>query len=161
MALHAGRMPEIIVEEMREEHLPGVLEIENRSFPTPWSRKAFLSELRDNAFAHYIVLLDGDRVVGYGGMWLLFDEAHVTNIAIHPAYRGRGLGGFLLTEMERRAAARGMKRMTLEVRPSNVMAQRLYRKHGFQPRGLRRGYYADTREDAIIMWKDDLQAGNP
>ncbi len=155
-----ARDTEITFTEMREEHLPQVLDIENRSYPTPWSRRAFLSELQDNAFADYIVALMGDRVVGYAGMWLLFDEAHITNIAVHPDVRGRRIGDLLLTELERRAIARGARRMTLEVRPSNAAAQRLYKSHGFQPRGLRRGYYSDTREDAIIMWKDDLEPEN-
>jgi ribosomal-protein-alanine N-acetyltransferase len=147
--------------DMEVRHLPAVLEIERRSFPTPWSERAFLSELTQNAYAHYIVALRGLRVVGYGGMWLILDEAHITNLAVHPAERGRGLGERLLTELERRAAAHGCTRMTLEVRPSNLVAQALYRKHGFEPRGRRPGYYSDTREDAIIMWKEGLDARNP
>jgi ribosomal-protein-alanine N-acetyltransferase len=149
------------VVEMDVAHIPQVLEIERRSFPTPWSERAFLSELTQNAYAHYIVVLTGVRVVGYAGMWLILDEAHVTNIAVHPDFRGRHLGDRLLVELQKRALAHGCTRMTLEVRPSNPVAQHLYRKHGFEPRGLRPGYYTDTREDAIIMWKDGLDAGNP
>ncbi len=141
--------------------LSGVLDIERRSFATPWSERAFISELTQNAYAHYVVALRGHQVVGYAGMWLILDEAHLTNIAVHPAERGRGLGDALLTEMERRAVAEGCLRMTLEVRPSNPAAQALYRKHGFLVRGRRPGYYADTHEDALIMWKDDLGPQTP
>lgn len=143
--------------DMQVAHVPSVLEIERRSFPTPWSERAFISELTQNAYAHYIVGLAGGRVIGYGGMWLILDEAHVTNIAVHPDYRGRQVGHRLLSELERRAAAQGCTCMTLEVRPSNAKAQRLYKQHGFQPKGLRPGYYTDTHEDAIIMWKDSLE----
>jgi len=152
---------EFRIADMDVRHVPQILEIERRSFPTPWSERAFFSELTQNAYAHYIVALHGDRVVGYGGMWLILDEAHVTNIAVHPDYRGRHVGELLLTSLETRALANGCRRMTLEVRPSNAVAQRLYKKHNFQPKGLRPGYYTDTREDAIIMWKDGLDAGNP
>jgi ribosomal-protein-alanine N-acetyltransferase len=147
--------------DMQLAHIPAVLDIERRSFPTPWSERAFVSELTQNAYAHYIVALLGPRVVGYAGMWLVLDEAHVTNIAVHPDFRGQRIGHRLLLELERRAAVHGCTRMTLEVRPSNVRAQRLYRQHGFQPRGLRPGYYTDTHEDAIIMWKEGLEAGSP
>jgi ribosomal-protein-alanine N-acetyltransferase len=141
---------------MQVRHLPMVLDIERRSYPTPWSERAFLSELTQNAYARYIVGLRGQRVLAYAGMWLILDEAHVTNVAVHPAERGRGLGDALLSELERRAAASGCRRMTLEVRPSNAVAQALYVKHGFVARGRRPGYYSDTHEDAIVMWKDDL-----
>jgi ribosomal-protein-alanine N-acetyltransferase len=143
--------------DMEVRHVAGVLEIERRSFPTPWSERAFVSELTHNAYAHYLVALRGARVSGYAGMWLILDEAHITNIAVHPLERGRGLGDRLLSELERRAAAQGCRRMTLEVRPSNAVAQALYRKHGFEARGRRPGYYSDTHEDAIVMWKDGLQ----
>lgn len=159
-ALGAGG-EDVTIDEMRVEDVDQVVEIERLSYRTPWSRRAFLSELRDNAYADYIVARCGGRVVGYAGMWLLFDEAHITNIAVHPAYRGRKIGDLLLSQLERRAARRGMKSMTLEVRPSNPVAQALYRKHGFVPRGIRRGYYSDTREDAIIMWKDGLEDADP
>ena len=143
--------------DMTLRHVPGVLAIERRSFPTPWSERAFVSELTQNAYAHYIVALRGPRqVLGYAGMWVILDEAHITNIAVHPLERRQGLGDGLLLELERRAYGHGCRSMTLEVRPSNPEAQRLYRRHGFEPRGLRRGYYADTHEDAIIMWKDQL-----
>lgn len=144
---------EFMIVPMREEHLEQVLAIEEVSFPTPWSRNSYLRELSDNQFAHYYVCLQGDRVVGYMGMWLIIDEAHITTIAVHPDYRGKYLGRFMLEELMARAAALGADKMTLEVRLSNRIAQRLYRRVGFVPAGIRKGYYTDTKEDAIIMWK--------
>ncbi len=149
----------VVMADMQLRHVAGVLDIERRSFHTPWSERAFVSELTQNAYAHYIVALRGARVVGYGGMWLVLDEAHVTNIAVHPDERGHGLGERLLSTLEARAAAHGCRRMTLEVRPSNTVAQNLYRKHAFVTRGRRPGYYTDTHEDALIMWKTLTPAG--
>lgn len=141
---------------MRQEDLDHVIEIESASFPTPWSRNAFASELFHNSRACYLVASVGERVVGYIGTWLILDEAHVTNIAVHPDYRRQGIGETLLRSMMTVAASRGAKRMTLEVRVSNRPAQRLYEKLGFARIGLRRGYYHDNNEDAIIMWKEGL-----
>lgn len=149
-------MAQVRIEPMNPEDVGAVAEIERSSFPTPWSERAFLTELRENAYAEYIVARRGGAVVGYAGMWLIFDEAHITNVAVHPRFRGRGFGHGLLSELERRARRRGIQRMTLEVRPSNTEAQVLYRKHGFEAVGVRRGYYSDTGEDAIIMWKEEL-----
>ena len=147
---------EPVIRAMRLEDLPEVMVIERASFPTPWSEKAFRGELTANDYAHYIVAeLDG-RVVGYGGMWIVFEEGHVTNIAVHPDYRRRGVGRRLLEALIQRAAERGCDRMTLEVRKSNTPAQQLYRSFGFEPRGIRKGYYTDTNEDAIVMWKYGL-----
>lgn len=147
--------------DMELRHLGGVLDIERRSFPTPWSERAFISELTQNAYAHYVVALRGAHVIAYAGMWLILDEAHITNIAVHPTERGQGLGEAMLMELQGRAGAHGCRRMTLEVRPSNTVARALYRKHGFVARGMRPGYYSDTREDAIIMWKEGLGEDNP
>ncbi|MBC7335045.1 MAG: ribosomal protein S18-alanine N-acetyltransferase [Clostridia bacterium] len=138
---------------MQASHLDQVLQIERVSFPTPWSRQAFLSELYHNDFAHYYVCLLDGRVVGYAGMWVILDEAHVTNVAVHPQYRGQQIGQRLLAYLLGEAAGRGAARITLEVRPSNQPAQHLYQKLGFKPVGVRKGYYTDTHEDAIIMWR--------
>ncbi len=162
MPVAVKRVPEPVhLADMELRHIHGVLEIERQSFPTPWSERAFVSELTQNAYAHYIVALRSSQVVGYAGMWLILDEAHITNIAVHPDERRHGLGHDLLTELEVRAYNLGCLRMPLEVRPSNPVAQRLYRRHGFEPRGLRPGYYSDTHEDAIIMWKDELVPASP
>jgi ribosomal-protein-alanine N-acetyltransferase len=129
-----------------------VLQIERASFTAPWSRSAFVGELTQNHFARYSVVCLGERIVGYGGMWLIVDEAHVTNIAVAPDVRGQGLGERLLRYMMALAVAQGSGRMTLEVRVSNETAQNLYRKMGFEESGVRPGYYTDNREDALIMW---------
>lgn len=155
MSVHAGQreIPEITIGLMGLEDLPQVMEIERRSYLTPWSRGAFVSELMERERARYIVArLDG-RVVGYAGMWLILDEAHVTNIAVHPEYRNQRIGHRLLKAVEEHSEARGIKEITLEVRASNEPAKRLYRNHGFVPTGVRPGYYRDTDEDAIIMTK--------
>ncbi|MGI6224769.1 MAG: ribosomal protein S18-alanine N-acetyltransferase [Peptococcales bacterium] len=153
-------MPELTGFRLRKMELGDidqVVEIENVSFPTPWSTFAFTCELLDNNFANYLVLtLDNDQntIIGYGGMWIILDEAHVTNIAIAPSYRGKRLGEYLLREMMVRALAKGAEKMTLEVRVSNTNAQKLYKRLGFKATGLRKGYYLDNDEDAIIMWVD-------
>lgn len=137
---------------MRIDDIDTICDIERESFSTPWSAGAFHNELTNNHFAHYIVMeLDGE-VVGYGGMWLIVDEAHITNIAVRTQYRGRKLGERLLMQIQSAAIFLGAERITLEVRASNVIAQRLYAKLGFIPAGLRKGYYTDNGEDAIIMW---------
>ncbi|AEG14165.1 ribosomal-protein-alanine acetyltransferase [Desulfofundulus kuznetsovii DSM 6115] len=147
---------ELTFVEMSCDHLDEVLAIEQVSFTTPWSRHAFTYELLQNEFAVYIVVLAGQKVVGYAGMWLVLDEAHVTNVAVHPQYRRRHIGRKLMQELMRRAVTLGASRMTLEVRTSNHVARHLYASLGFVERGRRRGYYTDTNEDAVIMWKDPL-----
>ncbi|MCG0240037.1 MAG: ribosomal protein S18-alanine N-acetyltransferase [Firmicutes bacterium] len=134
----------------------GVVAVERLCFLTPWSRQAFVRELTENPHARYLVARAGGTVVGYAGMWLVLDEAHVTNVAVHPDWRRQGLGERLMRGLMDWARAEGATRMTLEVRVSNQPAQELYRKLGFQPSGIRRGYYTDTGEDALIMWKDPL-----
>lgn len=146
--------PQFCFENMKKMHLEGVLEIERSSFPTPWSREAYAHEIAGNDFACYLVALFDGKVVGYCGMWIILDEAHVTTIAVHPVYRGRGLGNSLLHRMIFEAKRRGCLKMTLEVRPSNHTALKLYAKTGFISHGKRPGYYTDTGEDAIIMWMD-------
>ncbi|HHV58014.1 MAG TPA: ribosomal protein S18-alanine N-acetyltransferase [Firmicutes bacterium] len=141
---------------MTVDDIPGVLEVEVESFTTPWKRDAFFFELLHNKVAHYLVAKAGDRVVGYGGMWILVDEAHVTNIAVHPDWRRRGVGETLLKRLLAEAKEHGADRMTLEVRKSNWSARRLYEKLGFVVLGCRRNYYSETHEDALIMWKYDL-----
>lgn len=148
------------LEEMKEQHIGGVLQIERVSFPTPWSQQAFTYEITQNNFAYYVVALDEGQVLGYAGMWMVLDEAHITNVAVHPDQRGKKLGKALMLEMMRQALLRGAVRMTLEVRPSNYVARQLYQALGFKEKGLRKKYYTDTNEDAIIMWAD-LVPGMP
>lgn len=137
---------------MTVEDLPEILELEKKSCPAPWSKQTFMDELTRNHLAHYHVVTLDERAIGYCGMWMIIDEAHVTNLAIHPDFQGRGLGKALLMHMMAEAVRLGAKKMTLEVRASNHIAQSLYKKLGFTASGIRRGYYTDNHEDAIIMW---------
>lgn len=137
---------------MREEDIDQILEVEHASFTTPWSREAFYNEIHNNKFAVYIIIEADGKIVGYCGAWIVIDEAHVTNIAILPEYRGMKLGEALLRKMMLTAISMGAKSMTLEVRVTNYTAQSLYRKLGFQEGGLRKNYYSDNQEDARVMW---------
>lgn len=153
--------PEISIENMTLDDLDRVLEIEAQSYKTPWSRRAFTSEVSENSYAHYYVCRMMGRIVGYVGMWVILDEAHITNIAVDPECRRQRIGQRMLEAMFDKARHYGATRMTLEVRVTNSGAQTLYKKLGFVERGLRKGYYTDTNEDAIIMWKDDLGPQRP
>jgi len=140
------------IRRMNFMDVDAVLKVENEAFTTPWSRAAFEAETSDNELAYYLVVDVGGVIAGYAGMWLIIDEAHVTNIALAAAYRGAGLGEQLVRALMELARERGAGSMTLEVRVSNVKAQALYTKLGFVSRGKRRNYYTDNREDALIMW---------
>lgn len=144
----------MIYRPMTIEDIPQVYLVERRSFPNPWSKNIFLSELTRNDAAMYIVAVVDERVVGYAGIWIILDEGHITNIAVDPAFRRRGIGQGLLNELTKFALGRGVVAMTLEVRVSNTGAQALYEKLGFVPRGIRREYYQDNKEDALIMWRE-------
>lgn len=148
-------MREIVIRKMVPEDIDGVIQVEQQSFLTPWSRQTFDEETK-NMLAHYLVLEDNGMIAGYAGMWVIIDEAHITNVAILPAYRRQGLGEKLLQALIALAVQQGAKSMTLEVRTSNTAAKDLYRKYGFIAEGLRPNYYTDTHEDALIMWKYGL-----
>ncbi|MCM3404956.1 ribosomal protein S18-alanine N-acetyltransferase [Cytobacillus oceanisediminis] len=137
---------------MNEEDIDDVLEIEHKSFATPWSREAFFNELTQNQFALYVVLEEENKVIGYCGAWIVVDEAHITNVALLPEYRGRKLGEALMRKLMETASEMGAITMTLEVRVSNFTAQALYRKLGFQNGAIRKNYYTDNQEDALVMW---------
>ena len=139
---------------MQLNDIPYVVELEKQAFTLPWTAKAFRNELAHNHFAKYMVMEWDSQIIGYGGMWFIMDEAHITNIAVRSGYRGRKLGARLLKEMMKTASFVGMKKMTLEVRVSNHVAQNLYHKFGFSQAGVRPRYYSDNNEDALIMWAD-------
>jgi [ribosomal protein S18]-alanine N-acetyltransferase len=134
------------------EDIDQVMVIEHESFTIPWSREAFYNELVQNQFAVYLVLEVEDRIVGYCGVWIVVDEAHITNVALLPEYRGRKLGEALMRKVIEVAKEKGAKTMTLEVRMTNTIAQSLYRKLGFQGGAIRKNYYTDNHEDALVMW---------
>lgn len=129
-----------------------VYEIEKQSFTLAWTKEAFEQEMLKNEFAYYVLAETQEGVVGYCGMWLVMDEAHITNIAISPKERGKKFGEALMREAIETAKAQGAKLMTLEARVSNIAALNLYKKLGFKNGGIRKGYYTDNQEDAIVMW---------
>ncbi|HET9061557.1 MAG TPA: ribosomal protein S18-alanine N-acetyltransferase [Acidimicrobiales bacterium] len=141
---------------MHRRHLPAVLRIEHRSHPRPWSLGVFNSELSQGAARYYTVARHAGRVVGYGGIMFVADEAHVTNIAVAPACRRQGIGRALLAHLAIEASARGCQSMTLEVRASNEAAKRMYELFGFVQAGVRHNYYPETHEDGLVMWLYDL-----
>lgn len=149
-------MTGVFIRNMVVDDIDDVVEIEHQSFSLPWSREAFEAEVCDNDLAVYLIMTSGKQVIGYGGMWIILDEAHVTNIAILPSYRGKGLGKILLNAMIKAAKGQGAQSMTLEVRAGNIVAQKLYAGFGFKNCGVRPGYYTDNREDALIMWLDAM-----
>lgn len=144
---------EIIIRKMELDDLDSIMEIEKQSFTTPWTRNAFEMEIRDNLLAHYIVAVIDGKIVGYGGIWFIIDEGHITNIAVSSDYRGIGVGNKLIFGLIDLCNENNINNMTLEVRKSNIIAQNLYKKYGFIDFGVRPGYYSDNNEDAIIMWK--------
>lgn len=141
--------------EMVPEDAAAVEQVEKACFSMPWSRESFWQEAA-NEQTCYLLALWEDRVIGYAGAWLAAGEAQVTNVAIHPDYRGRGFATGLMARLIREVKARGATAMTLEVRPSNTAALALYAKFGLKSVGRRKGYYQDNGEDAIIMWNTKL-----
>lgn len=144
------------IEPMAIADLTAVQAIEQASFRTPWPSDAYLSELTTNRLATYLVVRAGSEVIGYGGIWMMVDEAHITTFAIDPRWRRRGVGEHLLVAILDLSVARGAREATLEVRISNIAARRLYEKYGFRPVGLRPRYYTDDGEDALIMTTETL-----
>lgn len=173
-----------LVEPMGLDDISQVRRIEQRTFPNPWPRDSYRREVLDNERARYLVLrraaggraakpaprrpfplnlltlgMDrarADDIVGFAGLWLMMDEAHITTLAVDTPYQGRGLGEVLLLESAKLSRRAGATRMTLEVRVSNLIAQRLYRKYDFADSGIRPRYYSDDFEDALVMWSEDI-----
>jgi ribosomal-protein-alanine N-acetyltransferase len=146
----------VVVEPMRLEDVAAVHEIERLSFRTPWPAYAFEQELKGNRLAHYVVARAGDNVVGFAGIWMMVDEAHITTFSVHPEWRRQQIGRQLLLSLVELSVTIGARRMTLEVRASNESAQRLYRSFGFEVAGRRPGYYTDDGEDALVMTTPEL-----
>ncbi len=150
----------IVVDRMTVDDLAAVYVIEHDSFSAPWPAHAYRQEIEQNRLAHYIVARYGDEIVGFAGIWLMVDEAHVTTFATRTAWRRQGIGERLLVALLDLAVARGATEATLEVRPTNIPARRLYEKFGFKVVGVRPRYYSDNNEDALIMTTDTLD-GRP
>ena len=150
-------MSNIVFRPMRAGDVARVAELERICFRTPWSYSSLLGEL-SNDVAYYIVAELEGTVIGYAGEWIMFDEAHMTNIAVDPGYRGRGVARRMIIALMREALSRGGERMTLEVRETNHTAQRLYASLDFAYAGTRKHYYTDTGENALILWNDCIIA---
>jgi [ribosomal protein S18]-alanine N-acetyltransferase len=146
------------ISRMKRRHLKGVMAIERQVYPRPWSPSLFLSEMSETTNRAYLVARSGREVVGYGGVICYGDEAHVTTIAVDPAHHRRKIGTRLMFELLTEAIAMGARAVSLEVRMSNWGAQRMYGRFGFRPVGVRKGYYQETAEDALVMWVDDVHS---
>ena len=149
---------DLVIVPMRRAHIRKIMPIEQQVYPRPWTAQVFVEELEQTRVGkrHYLVGTIGDELVGYGGLLYVENDAHVTNIAVHPMWRSRGIATELLLDLAWEANRRGCEAMTLEVRHTNVAAQQLYRRFGFVPAGVRKKYY-ENRDDAIVMWCAGVQ----
>jgi ribosomal-protein-alanine N-acetyltransferase len=142
---------------MRRRHLRGVMAIERQAYARPWSPNLFVAEITEPNNRHYLVARIDKEVTGYAGLICYGDEAHITNIAVDPMLQGHGIAHRLLYEQLLAAERMGGTAVSLEVRVTNWRAQRVYGRFGFHPVGIRRNYYAELHEDALIMWTDDIR----
>lgn len=146
-------MKKIVIEGMKVDDIDSVVEVENDCFSIPWSKDSFVQEITKNHLAFYLVAKVDEKAVGYIGVWKIMNEGHITNVAVHSAFRRQGIGERLISELLSLCEKNEMDCFTLEVRETNEPAKALYRKFGFYEIGRRKGYYQDNGEDAIIMWK--------
>lgn len=140
----------IEIRKMRKEDAGELYRLDKKCFSIPWSEKSFIEEF-ENELAYYFVMTDDNDIIGYIGLWNILGEGHITNIALHPRYRGKGLSKRLMNALFCFAQENTLCSITLEVRESNTTAQNLYLKYGFKKIGKRKRYYSDNKEDAIIM----------
>jgi len=149
-------MADLRIRRMTMLDVPAVAALEAASFPQPWSRQAFEYEMRENPVARYLVAERAGQLLGFAGAHLIFEEGHITNVVVARSVRGQGLGRALMDALMQYAANLGARYLTLEVRESNQAAISLYSSLGFIRVGVRRGYYQDNREDALLMVCDNL-----
>ena len=142
----------VTLNQMKASNLNDVLNVSSLSLKESWSRESLEKEL-SNPLAKYMVAEVNNKVVGFAGLWAICNEGHITNIAVHPNYRGQGIGSKLVESLIENSSSWYINSLTLEVRASNKIAQNLYKKYGFKEEGMRKHYYQDNNEDAIIMWK--------
>ena len=142
------------IHKLEERFLDQIYEIEKVTFKDPWSKSSYEAEITNPVAVYRVITVEGE-VVAYGGFWKIFDEGHITNVAVKEEFRQKGLGTLLMKALVEEAKKREICSMTLEVRLSNVKAQRLYEKFNFKSAGVRPKYYADG-EDAVIMWLEDI-----
>ena len=145
-------MKTLRIESMRPEDLPEVMAIEKQTFPVPWTRQNFLHEIRDNPFSsNWVVRSEAGEIVAYANVWVVDRELRINNIAVREASRRQGYGAGLMIHLTELGRGKGCECASLEVRPSNLPALRLYEKLGFRVVARRKGYYSDSREDALVM----------
>ncbi|HEY6539028.1 MAG TPA: ribosomal protein S18-alanine N-acetyltransferase [Candidatus Dormibacteraeota bacterium] len=149
---------QLVFSPMRDDDIPRVRAIELAVFPTPWPGSAYQRELNNNRAAHYLCLWRNGQLVGYGGLWAVGEESHVTTIGVAAEYQGQGYGRAIFTALVNRSYELRANFISLEVRPQNEPAIRLYQSFGFKVIGRRRGYYTDNGEDALVMWSDLIHA---
>ncbi|MGM9986890.1 MAG: ribosomal protein S18-alanine N-acetyltransferase [Bacillaceae bacterium] len=142
---------QVAFREMEASDLDKVVYVEEQSFTLPWKKEMFQEDL-NNPYADYLVIEHEGEIIGYCGTWVVFEDAQITNIAVLPSFRGKKLGEQLLKTVIDRLKQKNVSILSLEVRVSNKVAQNLYRKLGFQEGGIRKGYYKDNHEDAVVMW---------
>jgi [ribosomal protein S18]-alanine N-acetyltransferase len=147
---------QVTLSPMRRRHVRDVLAIERVVYPRPWSAALFFSELAQRTTRLYLVAHQGRSLVGYGGLMCHLDEGHITTLAVRPEFQHRKVGSRVLLALVEEARSRPVRSLALEVRVANWPAQRLYSWFGFRPVGVRKNYYAETGEDALVMWIDDL-----
>ena len=157
IGVEQAESPDIEITRMRRRHLRGIMAIERQVYPRPWSPSLFVSEMTTGRNRAYLVALAGRAVIGYAGLISYGDEAHVTTIAVDPEFQRLKIGTRLLFELVREALELGARAVSLEVRVTNWGAQRLYGRFGFRPVGVRRNYYQETNEDALVMWTDNIR----
>ena len=159
-------MRPVVVTTMRRRHLREVLRIEEKTSTTPWSLGLFLAEVRRDERDYLVALSDGlsesrgtaSRVVGFAGLLYVFGEGHITTVAVDPEQQGGRIGTRLMLVLVRRAIEHGADSITLEVRASNTAALALYRRFGFAPSGVRKDYYKDPTEDALVLWAHEIDS---
>ena len=148
----------VSIAPMRRRNVRSVLRIEEQVYPRPWTSALFLSELALRTTRAYYIARVGRDVVGYAGVMISFEDSHVTTIAVDPAWQRHGIATRLMVALVRESLVRGAQHMTLEVRVSNKEAQDLYRRFGYAPVGVRKNYYPETNEDALVMWVHDVDS---
>lgn len=147
-------MAQLIIRKAEEKDIDQMEVLEQECFSVPWSREALMGDLLENRLSLYLVAELEGNIVGYVGIWNIVDEGHINNVAVSSLYRKQHIGTILIDTLIKATEKAGIKRHTLEVRESNQAAKGLYAKMGFEPAGIRKGYYEDNGEDAIIMWRN-------
>lgn len=138
---------------LTEEYIESLVELENLCFDEPWTKGMFAGDLSSEYTCYFAAIDNGNKVVGYAGMWISFDEGQITNVAVHPDLRRKNIATDLLSRLFEVCRQRGLKSITLEVRQSNEKAINLYEKNGFSPVGMRKNYYKNPAENAVLMTK--------